>query len=93
MGTTIYKILDIGENYDSIEGLNAEFNTIEELEKFLTITNSYFDNLNIEYKGYAVEYRGEKDLTPRIIIEKISKDKSLYLKIGASISTLTYGLY
>ena len=87
----IYHIEDIGENYLSSLDLNT---TILEngIERFLTITNSYFDNLNMEYEDYRVEKVNKKTFTPQIIIDKISKDRSLYLKFGFEISTMTYDM-
>lgn len=87
----IYHIDDIGENYLSAFELNTQINP-KEIEKFLTVTNSYFDNLNLEYEDYRVEKLKKKSFVPQIIIEKISKDRSLYLKFGFEISTMTYNM-
>ena len=87
----IYHIEDIGENYQNALELNTKID-LEEIEKFLTITNSYFDNLNLEYEDYRIEKINKKSFVPRIIIEKISKDRSLYLKFGFEISTMTYNM-
>ena len=87
----IYHIEDMGENYLSALELNTQIE-LKEIERFLTITNSYFDNLNLEYEDYRVEKLNKKSFVPRIIIEKISKDRSLYLKFGFEISTMTYNM-
>ncbi|MGB6128918.1 MAG: SNF2-related protein [Psychrilyobacter sp.] len=87
----IYHIEDMGENYLSALELNTQIE-LKEMERFLTITNSYFDNLNLEYEDYRVEKLNKKSFVPRIIIEKISKDRSLYLKFGFEISTMTYNM-
>ena len=87
----IYHIEDIGENYLSALELNTQIDP-KEMERFLTITNSYFDNLNLEYEDYRVEKLNKRSFTPQIIIEKISKDRSLYLKFGFEISTMTYNM-
>jgi len=87
----IYHIEDIGENYLSALELNTQIE-LKEMERFLTITNSYFDNLNIEYEDYRVEKINKKSFVPRIIIEKISKDRSLYLEFGFEISTMSYNM-
>ncbi len=85
----IYRIKSIGDNYLNIDDLNSEFPK-KELESFLTVTLTYFYNLEIEYSDYKIFYDEERELKPRIIIEKISKDNSLYINIGLTISTLTY---
>jgi SNF2 family DNA or RNA helicase len=87
----IYHIEDIGENYLSALELNTQI-APKEMERFLTITNSYFDNLNLEYEDYRVEKLNKRSFIPQIIIEKISKDRSLYLKFGFEISTMTYNM-
>lgn len=85
----IYRIKNIGESYADALDLNSVFPK-EELENFLTIGLSYFLNIEIEYKNYTVLYDEKKELKPQIIIEKISKDNSLYLNIGLTISSLSY---
>lgn len=87
----IYHIDDIGENYLGALELNTQIDP-KEMERFLTITNSYFDNLNLEYEDYRIEKLKKKSFVPQIIIEKISKDRSLYLKFGFEISTMTYNM-
>jgi len=87
----IYHIEDIGENYLSALELNTQIDP-KEMERFLTITNSYFDNLNLEYEDYRVEKLKKRSFVPQVIIEKISKDRSLYLKFGFEISTMTYNM-
>ncbi len=85
----IYTIGDIGESFINALEINSHFPK-SELENFLTVTMSYFDNLDIDYQDYLVEFGEEKKLQPQIIIEKISRDNSLYLKIGLTISTMNY---
>ncbi|WP_319203061.1 DEAD/DEAH box helicase [uncultured Ilyobacter sp.] len=85
----IYNIADIGESFISAAEINSQFPK-NDLENFLTVTMSYFDNLDIDYKDYSVEIGEEKKLQPQIIIEKISRDNSLYLKVGMTVSTMNY---
>lgn len=83
-GNKVYEVNSIGENYLDTKDLNSEFLAVD-IEKFLTILNSYFDGIDIDYKDYDVE-QGEIIVTkPLLIIEKIDKAKSLYLKIGSYI--------
>jgi len=87
----IYHIETIGENYLGALDLNTQIPK-KEIERFLTITNSYFDNLKLEYENYRIEKTSKRSFKPQIIIEKISKDRSLYLKFGFEISTMTYNM-
>ncbi|MBZ4683511.1 MAG: hypothetical protein PWP46_1349 [Fusobacteriaceae bacterium] len=77
-------IKDIGENFENIQDLNSTF-IYEEFERFLTITYSYFNNITIKYKNYSIENGPVIVAKPLIIIEKIDKAKSLYLKLGTFI--------
>ena len=85
----LYRIKSIGENYLNTGELNSSFGE-GELEKFLTISYSYFDNLDIDYRGYGIVFEGQRELKPEIIIEKIARDRTLYLKLGLSISSIDY---
>lgn len=85
----IFRIKNIGESYQDAGDLNSEFSS-KELESFLTVSLSYFLNLEVDYRDYRVVFDEERELKPRIIIEKISKDNSLYVNIGLTISSLSY---
>lgn len=86
---TLHRIKNIGESYGDYKDLNSILPK-GELESFLTIAMSYFLNLELEYMDYGVVTDEKKEMKPRIIIEKISRDNSLYLNIGLTISTLDY---
>jgi len=88
-GNSLYRIKSVGENYLNIKELNSTFN-IKELEKFLTIMYSYFDEIEVDYKDYELQIGGKIEARPLLIIEKIDRDKSLYLKVGTYISNLDY---
>lgn len=85
----IYDVLSIGENFLETKDLNSSFKK-DELERFLTIMFTYFDNVNISYKDYQLERYEMADFNKMLVIEKIDKDRSLYLRVGGYISTLNY---
>ncbi|MGL5052751.1 MAG: SNF2-related protein [Cetobacterium sp.] len=64
--------------------------TKNELEKYLTLAYSFGSGIEIEFLDYEIVLNGNMKPTQELIIEKISQDNSLYLKIGASISTIDY---
>ncbi|MGL5088986.1 MAG: SNF2-related protein, partial [Cetobacterium sp.] len=64
--------------------------TRNELEKYLTLAYSFGSGIEIEFLDYEIVLNGNMKPTQELIIEKISQDNSLYLKIGASISTIDY---
>ena len=61
-----------------------------ELEKYLTLASSFGNGIEIECLDYEIVDDGNLKPIQELIIEKISQDNSLYLKIGASISTIDY---
>ena len=61
-----------------------------ELEKYLSLAFSFGSGVEIECLDYEVVSEGNMKPVQELIIEKISQDNSLYLKIGASISTIDY---
>ncbi|MEG1450538.1 MAG: SNF2-related protein [Cetobacterium sp.] len=61
-----------------------------ELEKYLTLAYSFGNGVEIECFDYEVVLGGNLEPVQEIIIEKISQDNSLYLKIGVVLSTISY---
>ncbi|MBC2855995.1 MAG: DEAD/DEAH box helicase [Cetobacterium sp.] len=85
----IYTVEEQEDIIHSINDLVSDFKR-EELEKFITLAHSYFKNLEIQCLGYKIERGEAKTPVPHIMIEKISQDNSLYLKIGIMVSTIDY---
>ncbi|MGL4989200.1 MAG: DEAD/DEAH box helicase, partial [Cetobacterium sp.] len=100
------KFVIISDNYilseDSIYWIDIPKDTIHilkemeskftktELEKYLTLAYSFGSGIEIEFLDYELDMNGNMKPAQELIIEKISQDNSLYLKIGASISTIDY---
>ena len=76
---------------DDLEMLKEELSLINrnELEAFLTLAYSSFNNLEIDYKGYSLEEKEEIHGIPQLTIQKIAQDKSLYLMVNICYSSLT----
>lgn len=87
VGNKLFEIKSIGDNYLNIKDLNTTF-PIKELEKFLTVMYSYFDEIEIEYKDYEIVEGKQIEAKPLLVIEKIDRDKSLYLKVGSYIANM-----
>ncbi|WP_297598111.1 DEAD/DEAH box helicase [uncultured Cetobacterium sp.] len=62
----------------------------KELEKYLTLAYSFGNGVEIECFDYEVVLGGNLEPVQEIVIEKISQDNSLYLKIGVVLSTISY---
>ncbi|KEO74071.1 DEAD/DEAH box helicase [Anditalea andensis] len=81
----IYEITPIGMNFMDL----AYFETTllkQDLEKFLSLAWSMFENLTIQYLDYKVKPAKETiTALPSLIFEKIDSDNSLYLKVCYTI--------
>lgn len=85
----VQQIHDIGENFEKLKN----FNTViaqEKLEELLSILFTYFENIEISYENYLVEYKDAKRvIKPAVIFEKITQDNELVLRISATVGNLT----
>lgn len=88
-GNKLFEVKSVGDNYLNVRDLNAQFPQ-KELEKFLTVMYSYFDEIEIEYRDYQIVQGKEVEAKPMLVIEKIDRDKSLYLKVGTYISNMEH---
>ncbi|MGA1823991.1 MAG: DEAD/DEAH box helicase [bacterium] len=81
---TIYSILPISENFKEIYLFESPL-LPDNIEKYLSLLYSYFDNISLKYKEYKQEIGGKKQTQPALIIEKIDSNNSLYLRISSSV--------
>ena len=56
-----------------------------EIEKFLSLLFSHFDNINVKFEDYKQKHALPYKVKPTIIFEKIDKRKSLHLNIGITL--------
>ncbi|RRD37140.1 ATP-dependent helicase [Fusobacterium nucleatum] len=89
---TFYKV-DIEE--DTQFPLLDLFQKIDkyELESYATLILKNYKNIDLKYEDYETVISEEKNAIPQIIIEKISFDNSLYIKINSIISTMDYEFF
>jgi len=64
-----------------------------ELETYCSLILKNYSNIELKYEDYETINSEEKLAIPQIIIEKISFDNSLYLKINSIISTMDYDFF
>ncbi|MEK7812835.1 MAG: SNF2-related protein, partial [Candidatus Desantisbacteria bacterium] len=81
---TIYQVQPMGENFNSLSTFNTTFLPIN-LEKYLSLVYSYFENISISYNDYKPITGEPKQTRPTIIFEKVDVDNSLYLRISTSL--------
>ncbi|MCY7008015.1 SNF2-related protein [Fusobacterium simiae] len=100
---------NIVENYVYSQGIfykidideNSQFPLIDifqkidkyELESYCTLILKNYKNVDLKYEDYETVISEEKTAIPQIIIEKISFDNSLYIKINSIISTMDYEFF
>ena len=89
---TFYKV-DIEE--DTQFPLLDLFQKIDkyELESYATLILKNYKNIDLKYEDYETIISEERNAIPQIIIEKISFDNSLYIKINSIISTMDYEFF
>jgi len=89
---TFYKV-DIEE--DTQFPLLDLFQKIDkyELESYATLILKNYKNIDLKYEDYETIVSEERNAIPQIIIEKISFDNSLYIKINSIISTMDYEFF
>ena len=89
---TFYKV-DIDE--DTQFPLIDLFQKIDkyELESYATLILKNYKNIDLKYEDYETVVSEERNAIPQIIIEKISFDNSLYIKINSIISTMDYEFF
>ena len=89
---TFYKV-DIEE--DTQFPLSDLFQKIDkyELESYATLILKNYKSIDLKYEDYETVVSEERNAIPQIIIEKISFDNSLYIKINSIISTMDYEFF
>ena len=85
----VVQISDIGENFAKLLDFNTTING-DKLEEYLTILFTHFENIEIRYENYELEFKDEKRLIkPAVIFEKITADNELVLRTSATVGKLS----
>jgi SNF2 family DNA or RNA helicase len=81
----IYPVQPLSDNFRLLE----LFQTVllpGNLENYLSLLFSYFNNISLKYQNYTV-VRGDPKLTrPTLLIEKIDPDNTLHLRVSTSLT-------
>lgn len=86
----IFYSLEKNQNeFYSLRDLVTELR-FEEIEALLTLAKNHFPYLQFRYRDYYYMETEPIAPQPTILIEKISLDNSLYLRIGAKVSQMDY---
>jgi SNF2 family DNA or RNA helicase len=84
----LYKIQPVGQNYSKLDLLNSSFLDME-LEKFLSLFFSHFNNIKLVFENYKVKYLNPKNVIPCLIISTIDDRNFLHLKLSGSLMKFT----
>ncbi|MFH1859719.1 MAG: DEAD/DEAH box helicase [bacterium] len=80
----IYQVQPLGENFENLSVFNTSLLPIN-LEKYLSLVYSYFENISVSYEDYKPITGEPKQTRPTIIFEKVDVNNSLYLRISTSL--------
>jgi len=80
----IFVIDPVGEHFKNISLFKTVF-LEKDLNKFLALFFSFFINVHIRYKKYKLSKGEARHTKPIVIIEKISDDNALFLKISRGL--------
>ncbi len=89
IGNKIKQIKNIGENFNKLQNFNTVIDA-DKKEELLTILYTHFENIDIKYEDYSIDFKDEKKIIkPAVIFEKITTDNELVLRTSATIGKLT----
>jgi SNF2 family DNA or RNA helicase len=84
----LYTIGYIGEAFDRLERFNARFPK-ERLEEFLSVFFTHYKDIAVSVEGYRlVHHEEQKKIKPAVLLEKITSERALVLRVSATLSTL-----
>lgn len=86
----IIEIKNLGFDFSDIYHFNTEIKTTD-LEKFLSILYSKFDNISLDYRNYQVIESEERRVSPALIFEKVDIDNNLTLTLSKSLMNFEAG--
>jgi len=84
----IYNFKELFLDTSLLEDLNISIDK-NDIEVFLSLANNYVNDIEINYLDYKVEKKLELKGIPQLVIDKISQDNSLYLKINILYSSIS----
>ena len=80
INNTIYSIIPFSNKYQALSLCNTNLKK-DDLELFLSLVSSHFENIKYIFNDYDIEKASFIKTQPAILIEKIDETNSLYLKI------------
>ena len=89
-GQNIYPVKPIGNNFNYLKTFETSFYE-RDLEKFLCLFFSYFQNIEVEYEDFTFVESQESIATQgALFFEKVDEENSLYLKVSQVLPNLEH---
>lgn len=80
----VFEIAPIGENFSLLPSFETQLQP-GELERYLSLFYSYFENISVRYKDYQQMEGPIRKTQATIIFEKVDPENSLYLRVSNSL--------
>ncbi|MBF0498352.1 MAG: hypothetical protein HQK58_17540, partial [Deltaproteobacteria bacterium] len=80
----IFRIQPVGEQPTTLKLFETSF-SLAQIEKYLSLLFSLFNNVSVRYKDYRVVAGAPKHTQPTLIFEKIDSNNALYLRVTNSL--------
>ncbi|MGK5092480.1 SNF2-related protein [Deltaproteobacteria bacterium TL4] len=84
---TIYQIAPLNENFAELSSFETTLPK-EDLENYLSICYSHFENIQVRYEDYEVIEGPQKVTQSALIFEQVDHERCLYLRISSSLEGL-----
>ena len=89
-GQNIYPVKPIGNNFNYLKTFETSFYE-QDLEKFLCLFFSYYQNIEVEYEDFTFVESQESIATQgALFFEKVDEENSLYLKVSQVLPNLEH---
>jgi SNF2 family DNA or RNA helicase len=92
IGNTIYEIQPLNGNINYISYFEKEFQ-LTELSMYLSLLFSFYSSVEVNYRNYNILSGTSLKLSPSLMIDKVDKDNSLYLRVSSSLPGFTPELF
>ncbi len=81
----IFSIRPAGAGYRDLRLFETAFPAAN-LEKYLSLFFSNFENVSVHYRDYAAAFGPVKQLQPALIFERVDRKNNLHLKVTAAVA-------
>ena len=82
--STVFRVPPVGDSFQHLQ-LFESLIVPANLEKFLSLLFSYFEEIAVRYEDYRQVAGDAKHAQPTLIFEQVDADNSLYLRVSTSL--------